>query len=79
VYTANADGSALTQVTHTALRWEFAPAWSPDGARITFSRTGGTDSLTIQDLWTIAPDGTAPERVTTSDGVDELAPDWQPV
>jgi Tol biopolymer transport system component len=79
VYTANADGSGLTQVTHTVLRWEFAPVWSPDGTRIAFSRTGGTNSLTIQDLWTIAPDGTDPDRVTNSQGVDELAPDWQPV
>jgi Tol biopolymer transport system component len=79
VYTTNADGSGLMQVTDTAKRWEFAPAWAPDGSRIAFSRTVGADSLTIQDLWTIAPDGTDPDRVTDTPGMDELAPDWQPV
>lgn len=79
VYSANADGSGLTQVTHTALHWEFSPAWSPDGSRIAFSRSVGTNSLTLRDLWTIAADGTDPDRVTNTQGMDEFAPDWQPV
>ncbi|HEY7401671.1 MAG TPA: hypothetical protein VH989_12340 [Actinomycetota bacterium] len=77
VYTVDADGSNLTQVTHTVKRWEFAPVWSPDGTRIAFSRTVGTSSLTLSDLWTIAVDGSDAQRVKHTPGVDERDVDWQ--
>jgi Tol biopolymer transport system component len=77
VYTVDAAGSNLTQVTHTALRWEFQPVWSPDGTRIAFSRTVGTSSLTLSDLWTIAVDGSDVQRVKPTPGIDERGVDWQ--
>jgi TolB protein len=49
------------------------PAWSPDGARIAFVSTidGGDD----QELYTVAPDGSARVRLTTNDA-DERRPAW---
>ena len=79
VYMAGADGSGLTQITDTPRRWEFAPSWAPDGSRLAYSRTVGRDSLTIQNLWTIAPDGSDPDKVSDTSRIDEIGVDWQPV
>jgi Tol biopolymer transport system component len=49
-----------------------APTWSPDGKRIAFTsdRDGG------QALWTVAPDGSDPRRLTKSDGPKPFTPAW---
>ena len=70
LWTMNTDGSGKKVATPGAAL-NFAPSWSPDGKRITYSspRAGGWD------LYSSGPRGA---RLTTS-AVAELTPDWQSV
>ena len=42
IYTMNADGTGVTQLTNNAFP-EFDPIWSPDGKRLAFGRYDGVD------------------------------------
>jgi Tol biopolymer transport system component len=76
IYIVDVATRARTNVTATASTMEFDPSWSPDGARIAFvAFEVGQPNI---DVWTMAADGTARTRVT-SNGADDLAPDWQPL
>jgi TolB protein len=76
IYTANADGSAATQLTATADQTERSPAWSPDGRRIVFARSPSTPAAagTVEDLLVMAADGSNATRIQEW-GAD---PDWSP-
>jgi TolB protein len=50
------------------------PAWSADGKRIAFVRAG----LRSEDIYTIAPAGGRPRRLTRTPNVDEVNPSWSP-
>lgn len=55
IYTMNADGSGLTDLTPGPLDWEQSASWSPDGSRIYFqSLTADPKGIT---LWSMKPDG----------------------
>jgi Tol biopolymer transport system component len=72
IFVANADGSGLTRLTHHPGA-DTAPAWSPDGTRITFSRNlDGNDELYVMNQ-----DGSGLRRLTNNEGPDALA-DWSP-
>jgi dipeptidyl aminopeptidase/acylaminoacyl peptidase len=45
IYLVAPDGTGLRPLTATPDLIEYAPAWSPDGSRLAFVRTGGTFSL----------------------------------
>lgn len=68
------DGSDLVRLTRTPLRMEFAPAWSPDGARIAFWRTKAP--FGHGSLWSMAADGGELRRLTS--GIDVRDPAWSP-
>ena len=70
IYTMNADGTNVTQLT-TAGR-NTLPAWAPFGQRIAFmsNRDGGN-----YDIYTMDSDGGNQTRLTTDPGKDE-APTW---
>lgn len=53
--------------------YERRPAWSPDGRRIAFA----TDRHGESEIYTIAPDGTQPRRLTNNT-VRDQAPVWLP-
>jgi TolB protein len=74
LYSVQPDGSALTQLTATPHRMEFAPAWSPDGTRIVFSRT--LAPFGHGSIWVIRADGSSPVRLTS--GIDARDPAWSP-
>jgi Tol biopolymer transport system component/actin-like ATPase involved in cell morphogenesis len=80
IWTVNADGTDLQQLTDNVGIRDAAPDWSPDGARIAFSsqRTdtdaGGGDL----DIWTInSIDGQDAQQLTDNDHDDDT-PDWSP-
>jgi Tol biopolymer transport system component len=62
IYVVNADGSAKTRLTRDPAE-EFDPAWSPDGAKIAFSRfTGQRYQLLVMNA-----DGTNAVQLTQGD------------
>jgi TolB protein len=60
IYLVNADGSAITRLTDDPSP-DYAPAWSPDGARIAFVRTTGDTN----EIDAINVDGTGVTRVAS--------------
>jgi Tol biopolymer transport system component len=66
VWVMDADGSGKTRLTDGTTSAS-NPAWSPDGARIAFGRSG--------DVWTMAADGTDQERFVEDGSAPEYAPD----
>jgi TolB protein len=65
IYVMNADGSGQQRLTRRAGD-DWAPAFSPDGARIAFTQLPGT-------IWTMNADGTGLRKLTA--GTDG---DWRP-
>jgi Tol biopolymer transport system component len=75
VYTVDADGSDLTQITHNELR-EYNLAWSPDGTRIALGayRPSG-DPAGAQDQGVYVMDADGSDAVKIADG---NYPSWSP-
>jgi Tol biopolymer transport system component len=67
IYTMRADGTQQAALTPLDGHAEGAPAWSPDGTRIAFTRDGRT--------WLMDADGSHPERLT---GGASFFPAWSP-
>ena len=77
IWSVATDGSDLLQLTDLP-EIELAPAWSPDGQRLAFTRL---DSVSSGDIWLIDADPTAADRHLTqlTDGAGlEAAPAWSP-
>jgi Tol biopolymer transport system component len=68
VWTINADGTDLTQLTHSPA-FEFDPSWSPDGTQIAYRSDRGDES----EIWIMNADGTGQRRLTAG-----LSPAWSP-
>ena len=71
----NADGSGRTPLTSNtdSGREYLDPAWSPDGSRLTFTKT--SDPLYYRkDIWVVNADGTGERQITTARG---FTPDWR--
>jgi Tol biopolymer transport system component len=71
LYLSNADGVSPVRVFEAV----YAPAWSPDGSRITFSRC--VSSIDECDIYTISATGTATRALTNQPG-SEQSPQWSP-
>jgi WD40 repeat protein/PKD repeat protein len=67
VFTMNADGSEVTQVTHNDGIRDFPTAWSPDGQQILFQSDRDGD----EELYVMSVDGSGVTRLTNSPGRDE--------
>jgi Tol biopolymer transport system component len=80
IFAVNADGSGLIDLTPTTDITENYPIWSPDGSKLAF---GASDVLSgvnagTYDLYTMNPDGTGVDRLTTDAGLGvEFDISWQ--
>lgn len=54
---------------------KWSPAWSPNGARIAFTRGQGEHS---GQIWLVRADGTGARAVTRSEGEIDSVPSWSP-
>src|SRR3989441_273155 len=73
IYTMNADGTGVTQLTNNAFP-EFDPIWSPDGKRLAFGRYDGVDFEVV----VINADGSGETLLTTNDFVNDFPNAWSP-
>jgi TolB protein len=71
-YVVDVASGAVTRVTPPEATGVGDLAWSPDGTQLAFSTSTGTES----DVWVVAPDGTAPRKVSTEPGSRQ--PAWAP-
>ena len=72
IYVVNADGTGRTRLTRDPAE-EFSPAWSPDGAKIAFSRFTGTRF----QIYVMNADGTGATQLTFGDSAATGAA-WSP-
>ena len=63
LFVMNADGSANTQITHSALR-ENQPAWIKGGQKLAYLSTESGSS----QIWEMNPDGSGKQQLTNYDG-----------
>ncbi|HEY2372623.1 MAG TPA: hypothetical protein VGH82_08730 [Gaiellaceae bacterium] len=79
LYTINADGSALTQLTHAkgGTVQHLSASFSPDGRWIAFSRTPGVGRSGNADVFVMRTDGTHVRNVTRS-SIWDSGVDWGP-
>jgi dipeptidyl aminopeptidase/acylaminoacyl peptidase len=83
VFTMNADGSAVTQVTDSVYPFpgqfgydHYHPSWSPEGSRLTYEWDGPQG----REVYVIDVDGTGETLITDPlDPANKLEPDWSPV
>lgn len=76
VVVADAEGDP-TQITDGECE-DRAPAWSPDGRRVAWSRTrGGVADYNVSDIWVTDSDGGNPRQLTQEVG-RATSPSWSP-
>jgi Tol biopolymer transport system component len=75
IWTSALDGSQDILVSGESSE-NYAPAWSPDGARIAYQ---STQNSTLSEIWIADPDGRNKQRLTfTPGGSWSRAPAWSP-
>jgi TolB protein len=82
IWTIHPDGSGLTRLTHNFLE-ERAPAWSPDGLRITYTcRQGAAVPNVDNEICVMNADGTGQTQLTDNlinDSTATFSPDGQKI
>lgn len=77
IWRVDLDGTHLTRLTRTPVfTGDFNPAWSPDGRWIWFD----SDRVGVfnREIYRMRPDGSDVRRMTTTEDVDDGAPDVSP-
>ena len=75
VYTMNADGTDVMNLTRTPSLSEFNPDWAPDGRTIAFQRSHAPSD---HEIWTMRPGGGVQYLITDNtsfDGFPKYSPD----
>src|SRR3954447_7689562 len=88
IYSINANGSGLVNLTNRPGKQDISPVFSPDGNKIAWTGDGPVAS----DIWTMNADGTGKTDVTNATRPDPpnpccgepfgafyMTPDWQPL
>lgn len=76
VFTVNADGSALTNVTNSPEIYDWSPAFSPTGTHIVWAPSPPGESFGFADLWWMRTNGRGRTEITSTRRIDEYTPDW---
>jgi Tol biopolymer transport system component len=79
LWIVDADGSDITPLTDTPRLTEFAPIFSPDGARIAFLFDDSQEGYGFSDIFTMAADGSDVQRLTHTPKRREFPRSWQAV
>ncbi len=66
IYVINTDGTGLTNLSQSPTTWDVEPVWSPDGAKIAFTRFITQPALFTGDLYVMNPDGSAKANLSAS-------------
>jgi TolB protein len=75
IYTMNADGTGVTQLTHSG--YDEWPAWSPDGRKILFASSEDDPSKGLQyGIFEMDPDGSNVRQLRS--GFRDSWPAWSP-
>jgi Tol biopolymer transport system component len=80
IYVVNADGSGLRRLTRN-WKSDGAPAWSPDGRKILFVRSGWSSATVQGDVYVMNADGSGQRNLTrsvTRPFATDTAPAWSP-
>jgi Tol biopolymer transport system component len=81
IYVVDADGTGLRRLTNN-WKSDGTPAWSPDGRKILFLRSGWRDSAEVEgDVYVMNADGSGQRNLTrsvTRPFATERAPAWSP-
>lgn len=77
IWTINADGTSLIQLTNTSEISEQLPSFSPDGTMIVYTSNEGKDGKRSTDwnIWTMSSDGSERMQITELDSWDSW-PIW---
>ncbi len=76
IWTMNAAGAGLVNLTAAHGKHNLEPAWSPDGTKIAFA--GYADSFLRADIWVMGTDGSGITNLTSTPSVNESGPAWSP-
>jgi hypothetical protein len=78
IYVMDADGGNQRQLTSGDDN-DWAPTWSPDGLFLAFNSDRNESDKTMNDIWIVPIDGSAPTILAGEPGHDERSPDWSPI
>ena len=77
IHTMNSDGTNRKRLTKAENKWDYGPAWSPDGKQIAFAREyKDTDKISQTEIWIMNSDGSEQTQIKKlSGGAPDFTPD----
>ncbi len=75
IYIMDSDGNNVVQITNSSALNNSAPAWSPDGNRLAFTRSNANQ---VSDIFVINVDGTGETNLTNNLESSDAGAAWSP-